>query len=121
VLDRRSNARGAQALLAVMEGDVKVTLSQLERAFLRLLRDAGLPLPVTNRVAGGRRVDCRWPEQGLTVELDSYRFHNTRHSWEQGLRREREARMREDRFRRYTWADVEDPRFMLGELRELLS
>jgi hypothetical protein len=62
-------------------------------------------------------VDLRWPEYGLTVELDSYRFHNTRHAWEQDRRREREARARGDDFRRYTYGDVERPAAMLRELR----
>jgi very-short-patch-repair endonuclease len=67
-------------------------------------------------------VDYRWPEHRLTVELDSYRFHNSRHAWEQDRRREREARARGDVFRRYTYADVfEDPRLMLADLRSLLS
>ena len=44
------------------------------------MQEAGLPLPLTNRPAGTKRVDCRWPDHGLTVELDSYRFHNSRHS-----------------------------------------
>jgi hypothetical protein len=80
-----------------------------------------LPLPVLNRPAGGRHVDCRWPEHRLTVELDGYRFHNSRHSWEQDRRREREARARGDDFRRYTYGDVtEDPTFLLAELRSLL-
>ena len=79
-----------------------MTLTKLEARFLELLRNADLPLPVTNRPAGGRRVDCRWPEQRLTVELDGYRFHNSRHSWEQDRHREREARARGDDFRRYT-------------------
>jgi hypothetical protein len=101
---------------------VNVTLSTLERAFLRLLRAEGLPLPQTNRVASGRRVDCRWPELRVTVELDSYQFHNSRHSWEQDRRREREARSRGDEFRRYTYGDVlEDTRYMLPELRNLLQ
>jgi hypothetical protein len=66
-------------------------------------------------------VDCRWPEQRLTVELDSYRYHQSRHAWEQDRRREREARVRGDEFRRYTWSDVEEPRLMLAELRNLLQ
>ena len=65
-------------------------------------RKNGLALPETNRVAGGRRVDCRWPERRLTVELDGYRYHRSRHAWEQDRRREREARARGDEFRRYT-------------------
>jgi very-short-patch-repair endonuclease len=121
VLARRPSSPGARSVRAIMLGEVNVTLSQLEAAFLRVLRDAGLPLPQTNRPAGGRRVDCRWPEYRVTVELDSYQFHNSRHSWEQDRRREREARARGDEFRRYTWHDVvEDQRLMLAELRVLL-
>ncbi|MEA2436405.1 MAG: hypothetical protein QOF65_961 [Thermoleophilaceae bacterium] len=100
------NTRGAGKLRAVMSGETHVTLSQLERTFLELLRDAGLPLPITNRVVGSKRVDCRWPELKLTVELDSYRFHNSRYAWEQDREREREARARGDEFRRYTWRDL---------------
>ena len=96
--------------------------SALERKFLELLRTEGLPLPIANRPEGGRYVDCRWPEHRLTVELDSYGFHNSRWSWEQDRRRERQAYARGDDFRRYTWGDVfEDPRQMLAELRLLLS
>jgi hypothetical protein len=120
-LERRPTSPGARRLRRVLHGDVKVTLSELERRFLQLLQSQGLPLPVTNRPAGGRRVDCRWPERRLTVELDSYRFHNSRHSWELDRRREREARARGDEFRRYSYADVtEDPRLMLTELHQLL-
>jgi hypothetical protein len=122
VLARRPRAPGTRNLERVMVGEVKVVLSELEREFLRLLRGAGLPLPRTNRPAGRRRVDCRWPEYVLTVELDSYQFHHTRHAWEQDRRREREARARGDEFRRYTWGDVfEDSSYLLAELRPLLS
>jgi very-short-patch-repair endonuclease len=122
VLARRPNRPGARKLRRIIHGDVHVTLSKLEARFLALLRDEQLPLPVTNRPAGGRRVDCRWAEQRLTVELDGYQFHNSRHSWEQDRRREREARARGDEFRRYSYGDVtEHPMFMLAELRSLLS
>ena len=121
VLARRPRSPGAGRLRTILRGDVKVTLSTLERSFLRLLRAEGLPLPVTNRPAGGRRVDCRWPEFRLTVELDSYQFHSSRHAWEQDRRREREAHASGDDFRRYTYGDVcEEPRLMLAELRNLL-
>jgi very-short-patch-repair endonuclease len=120
-LARRPTIPGAPKLRQVVRGDVRVTLSKLERRFLARLRDERLPLPDTNRPAGGRRVDCRWPRHRLTVELDSYRFHHSRHAWEQDRRREREARARGDEFRRYTYGDVvEDPRFMLSELGGLL-
>ena len=121
VLKRRPNAPGAAKLRAVLEGE-PVSLSRLESEFLALLLAHGLPLPVTNKNASGRRVDCRWPEHGLTVELDSYRFHNSRHTWEADRRRERQAYARGDRFRRYTWMDVvEDPGALLRELTALLA
>jgi hypothetical protein len=116
----RPNSPGARRLRAVMRGEVPVTLGEMERVFFEALREAGLPLPETNRAADGRRVDCRWPGI-LSVELDSYRFHNSRYSWEQGRRREREARRRGEEFRRYTWTDVTDELdATLAELRQLL-
>ena len=69
VLERRPSSPGAARLNRVIDGDVKVSLSKLERGFVAHLEADGLPLPETNRVASGRRVDCRWPEQKLTVEL----------------------------------------------------
>jgi very-short-patch-repair endonuclease len=122
VLAGRPNVPGAGKLRTIIRGDVHVTLSLVERAFLSELRRAGLPLPQTNRPAGGRRVDCRWRDRRLTVEIDGYRFHNSRHAWEQDRRREREAYARGDEFRRYTYGDVvEHPRRMLAELRRLLA
>lgn len=121
VFARRPNAPGARALRRVIHGGEPVTLSRLESGFLGLLRENDLPPPETNRPAGGFRVDCRWPEHRLTVELDSYRYHGTRHAWERDRRREREAYARGDEFRRYAWGDVfEDPEPMLKELRGLL-
>jgi very-short-patch-repair endonuclease len=121
VLRRRPNAPGATNLRKVLSGEQRVTLSALERTFLERLEEAGLPLPETNRPAGGRRVDCRWPEHRLTVELDSYRYHRSRHAWEQDRRRDREAHARGDQIRRYTHDDVlDDPTLMLSELQALL-
>jgi very-short-patch-repair endonuclease len=121
VLEHRPNTPGARQLRRVLRGDTHVTLSTLERRFLERLREARLPLPVTNKPAGAKRVDCRWPQHKLTVELDSYRFHNSRHAWEQDRRRERQAHARGDQFRRYTRDDVfEQPQPMLGELSALL-
>ena len=121
VLARRPRIPGATKLRAILRGDVHVTLSKLEKRFLGRIREIRRPLPQTNRPAGARRVDCRWPEHRLTVELDSYRFHHSRHAWEQDRRRERQAYARGDEFRRYTWGDVfEHPRPMLAELCALL-
>jgi very-short-patch-repair endonuclease len=122
VLRDLPNAPGKAKLQRVLHGEVPVTLSKLESRFLKLLRDSGFPVPITNKVAGGRRVDCRWPEHHLTVELDSYRHHDSRHAWERDRLRDREARQRGDEIRRYSWTDVfEDPGWMLDELAVLLG
>jgi hypothetical protein len=122
VLARRPKARGAKKLRAIIRGQHKVTLSKLERRFLELLIEHGLPLPDTNTRVGKHRVDCHWQALGLTVELDSYTYHNSYHAWHQGHDREREARKRGEEFRSFTYDDVfEDPTYMLDQLRELLS
>ena len=121
VLARRPKSPGARTLMSVLLGDVPVTLSVLERSFLELLERDGLSAPLTNKPAGGRRVDCRWPEHRLTVELDGYRYHASRHAWNQDRRREREARARGDDFCRYTYDDVvSTPAVVLKELRTVL-
>jgi very-short-patch-repair endonuclease len=121
VLARRSTSPGAAKLRRILRGEERITLSKLEARFLELLREGGLPLPVTNRPAGGRRVDCRWPEQKLTVELDSYTYHSSRHAWEADRQRERAAYARGDDFRRFTRDDVfVRPHRTLRELSPLL-
>ncbi|HET9023390.1 MAG TPA: hypothetical protein VFN64_02395 [Burkholderiaceae bacterium] len=122
VLARRPRVKGAGKVRRVLRGDTKLLLSKLEARFLELLKENGLELPETNRRIDNRYVDCRWPERTLTIELDSYRFHGTRHAWEQDRKRERQARKRGDDFRRFTWGDVfEEPDGIIDELRPVLD
>jgi very-short-patch-repair endonuclease len=121
-LQRRPRCPGAPKLRKILHGDAPIILSALEKRFIDMLQHHGLPLPHTNRRAGAHYVDCRWPAQRLTVELDGYRFHSSRHAWELDRRRDREARTRGDELRRYTWGDVfEQPEPMLAELGTLLT
>jgi very-short-patch-repair endonuclease len=121
VMARRPTSKGAAALRAILRGK-PISLSRLEHAFLKLLKDNDLELPEANTVYGGRYVDCRWPAHKLTVELDSYRYHSSRHAWEQDRKRERQARARGDDFRRYTSDDVfEDPGSLLSELSPIVG
>jgi hypothetical protein len=121
VLKRRSNAKGAKTLRRVIHGDERALLSVLERGFIALLRKHDLPLPRTNIPKDGHWVDCRWHEPPVTVELDSYQFHSTKHAWRQDYQREREARQRQDAYRRYIWDDVfDEPEPTVADLRQLL-
>jgi hypothetical protein len=72
VLQRRPNSPGARRLRAVLAGEVTVSLSVLERRFLRLLNGARLPAPATNRHAGSqasRLPLARAPAHGRARQL----------------------------------------------------
>ncbi len=123
MLVRRPKTPGAAKLRRVLRGEVNVTLSDLEKRFLEPAAQApGFPFRgrIAWRAAAGST--AVGPHLGLTVELDSYRYHRSRHAWEQDRRREREAYARGDELRRYTYGDVfESPAPMLAELRALLT
>jgi putative AbiEi antitoxin of type IV toxin-antitoxin system len=122
VLAKRPRTKGAGKLRRMISGDSHVILSRLEKRFIKLLREAGLPLPCTNRLKGAHYIDCRWPEHKLTVELDSYQ--SARHPClaNSGLLAEREAYARGDEHRRYVWSDVfETPAETLTELQRALG
>ncbi len=55
----------------------RLTDSELERWFLPLVEDAGLPVPLTGRQVNGFRVDFFWPDLRLVVETDGLRYHRT--------------------------------------------
>ena len=121
VLRTRPNAPGAAGLRTVVHGDTRAVLSRLERGFLVFLREHGFPVPLVNRPVGAHFVDCRYPDHRVTIELDSFRFHNTRLIWEQDRQRDREAHDRGDRLRRFTWHDVfVDQTHMLRQLDRLV-
>lgn len=69
--------------------DPGFTRSDLERDFLRLVREAGLPRPATNLFVAGFELDAYWERERFAVELDTYEFHGGRLSFEEDrLRRE---------------------------------
>jgi very-short-patch-repair endonuclease len=55
----------------------RLTDSELERRFLALARDVGLPVPLTRQRLNGLTVDFFWPKLGLVVETDGLRYHRT--------------------------------------------
>jgi very-short-patch-repair endonuclease len=78
VLERFAGRPGIAALRETLDRHTfTLTDSELERRFLRLARQAGLPLPLTQQRVNGFRVDFFWPELGLIVETDGLRYHRT--------------------------------------------
>lgn len=77
-LGSRSGLRGIGPLRALL-GDLtfRLTDSELERRFLPLALEAGLPSPLTRQQVNGFRVDFYWPDLGLVVETDGLRYHRT--------------------------------------------
>lgn len=69
---------GVAPLRALLDREAfRLTDSELERLFLRIVDQAGLPAPVTQRHLDSLRVDFVWPDVGLVVETDSLRYHRT--------------------------------------------
>ena len=71
--------RPGTAILREMldESTFALTDSDLERTFLRLARETGLPQPETGANVNGFKVDFHWPALGLVVETDGLRYHRT--------------------------------------------
>lgn len=77
-LDGLGNRPGAGIMRGTLDRRTfALTDSELERRFLPLARDAGLPQPQTGRHVNGFKVDFFWPELGLVVETDGLRYHRT--------------------------------------------
>jgi hypothetical protein len=68
-LDQMRGQPGAGALKRLLDRPAfRLTDSELERRFLRLVRSARLPQPETGQNVEGFRVDFFWRELGLVVE-----------------------------------------------------
>ncbi len=55
----------------------RLTRDELERRFLPLAEQVGLPLPLTKQWVNGYEVDFYWPDLGFVVETDGLRYHRT--------------------------------------------
>lgn len=74
----RTGQRGVPALRRVLDAHTfRLTDSDLERRFLRLVRRAGLPTPETGVTIVGLKLDFLWRDLGLVVETDGLRYHRT--------------------------------------------
>lgn len=66
---RRNLGRLEEAIALWQAGSAGLK-SRLEREFLRLVVEAGLPKPIPNLHVDGIEVDAYWPEARLVVEID---------------------------------------------------
>jgi very-short-patch-repair endonuclease len=121
----RRGRHGAAALRAILDNyrdPPSATRSELERRFIELCRDAGLPPPRVNSLVAGVEVDVAWPRQRLVVELDGYAFHRTRTEFERDRERDMLLQLAGYRVVRITHRRLERrPASVLAEIRALLS
>lgn len=124
VCEQGRGRRGSAALRALVDAHRPLPAidSVLERRFLRLCEDAGLPRPAIRvPIAGLEEVDCLWPRARLVVELDSYAFHRGRASFERDRARDAALQLAGYRVVRITDRMLEQPDDLVGNLRHLIA
>jgi very-short-patch-repair endonuclease len=118
-LSAMAGERGVSELLRLLDRRVfRLTDSELERRFLRLVRSAQLPRPETRQVVNNFRVDFHWPELGLIVETDGLRYHRTPSQQARDRRRDQAHTAAGLTTLRFTHAQV---RFKPGEVMDVLA
>jgi very-short-patch-repair endonuclease len=77
-LEARAGEPGVAKLRHILDRRTfRLTKEELERRFLPLARQAGLPTPLTGQFVNEFEVDFYWPALGLVVETDGLRYHRT--------------------------------------------
>jgi hypothetical protein len=89
LLDRLPHHKDARRLAVFAHATGGPTRSEFEDAFLAFGERFGLPTPRVNVRIARHEVDALFPAQRVIVELDGYRYHHSRASFERD--RERDA------------------------------
>ncbi len=115
---------GAARVSAVLDldGGPAWTRAKTERLMLSLVRQARLPVPLTNVPLHGGEVDFLWPDQRLVVETDGYKFHRDRVAFENDRARDAIHVAAGYRVLRFTWRQLRDePLVVIGRLAAALA
>lgn len=91
LLERTKGHRGqvkVRAALELADERPAFTRSGLERRFLEVVREAGLPEPAMNLFVEGYEIDAWWEAERFGVELDVYETHGSRLSFEEDRERD---------------------------------
>lgn len=98
------------------------TRSELESRFLALCRRHRIPRPGVNVPVGSFIADFLWSERRLIVELDGYRAHAGRASFEADRARDAQLKLLGYDVIRFTWRQITTgPTQVAGTVRRLLS
>ena len=98
------------------------TRSGLEKRFLELVMEAGLPQPHMNYVEHGFELDCYWPEYRFAVELDVFETHGTRAAFERDRKRQEDLLLAGIGMTRVTGPRLErEPEEVVRRVKRLLE
>lgn len=77
-LDGYAGQPGVKALRTLLDRHTfRLTDDELEVLFRPIAAAAGLPVPQTKQIVNRFEVDFFWPDLGLVVETDGWRYHRT--------------------------------------------
>jgi very-short-patch-repair endonuclease len=85
---------------------VEPTRSEVERRFVRLVREAGLPQPLVNATIPPYEIDFLWPAERVVVETDGWTFHGDRSAFERDRRKDADLQAQGYAVTRVTWRAV---------------
>ena len=98
------------------------TRTDLERRFVVLCEDHGLPMPQVNVLVAGFDVDAVWHAERLVVEVDGGPAHTGRDRMENDRQRELVLRSHGYRVVRYSWRQVSsEPAVVAADLARVLA
>jgi hypothetical protein len=125
LMDRSRGRHGLRPLRALLEqtrAPEPAARSELERLFLDLCHEHGIPRPLVNSLVEGHEVDACWPEAKLIIELDGHRFHGTRTAFERDRARDTALQLAGYRVVRITLRRLRhEPEEVAGDVRALLA
>jgi hypothetical protein len=118
--ERRPGVRALRAALAAY--DDAPTRSELERRFLDLCSEHGLPRPLVNVPVAGHVVDFLWPEQRVIVETDGLEWHSARGARARDHDRDADLTLAGYRPQHVNWRQVvHEPAKLAALVRRLLD
>lgn len=130
LLNRSRRRRGVARLRLILDSihpQTKRTRSELERLFLGMCEKGSVPEPEVNvwlPAPNGKRyqADFLWREQGLIVEADSRRFHDTDTAFVEDRKRRQQLELAGWRVSQCTWEEVErEPRRLATTVKGLIT
>ena len=125
VLGGSNGRRGAKLLrrlLADLSDEPPPTAIEIERRFLELIGEAGLPYPVVNGYIGVLQVDFHWPARRLIVETDGRETHGHVIAFHRDRDRDLELTLAGWHVIRLTWRQIlHEPERVVAAVRRRLD